>query len=47
MAEDSGFTRGYEKITPSGEVLKGAPSTEKANEGISRPGPAWGKGQGK
>ena len=46
MAENTGFTKGYENVTPSGEVPKCAPSTEKTNEGISRPGPGWSKGQG-
>ena len=47
MADSAGgFVRGYE-VVPEGESVKqGAPSTEKTNQGMSKPGPDWAK-QGK
>ena len=43
MAESTGFVRGYEVVESSEGVKQGAPSTEKTNESIKRPGPDWAK----
>lgn len=37
------FTDGYETITPTGDVPKSAPGTEKTNEAKPKPGPEWAK----
>ena len=41
-----GWTDGYEVVRPEGGKPKSAPGSEVTNNGLPKPGPAWGKQPG-